>query len=380
MIKYYRILASFMFFIVMMLSMITVECAASINPVIMVEKITVETADSVRVPVYLSGNTGICGATISVEYDESLVLTDVEPGTALSSLVMTEPGNLSANPINIVWDGVDADDTNGVIVTLVFRVPKYLGKYDINIFYENGDIVDGNLRPVEIGVENGSITISDEKNEDFPTISADVIASNPGGDIEVPIRILSNTGICGATISIKYDENLILTDITEGQALTTLTMTKPGNLSANPIKLVWDGLEEDNTNGIIAILKFNGPTSKGEYDIALSYEDGDIVDGNLSAVNPILGHGKIVIKSSNEVSIRINSNLITLTGKNNTTGEIIAAFYDINDKLIFIKNYMATDDFIDVAPDGEAVYAKIMWWESLTSLKPVCGSQKIYLK
>ena len=44
--------------------------------------------------------------------------------------------------------------------------------------------------------------------ETMPVISADNITAEAGATIDVPIRITGNTGVLGAKITVKYDENL----------------------------------------------------------------------------------------------------------------------------------------------------------------------------
>ena len=117
------------------------------------------------------------------------------------------------------------------------------------------------------------------------TITVENVTANMGETIAVPIKLSENTGICGATISVSYDERLVLTSIDKGSALSSLAMTKPGNLSANPVKIVWDGMDADGSNGIMALLTFALPNESGTFNVSVSYEDGDIVDGTLSPIN-----------------------------------------------------------------------------------------------
>ena len=85
--------------------------------------VTAGKEDSVTVPISISDNHGICGASISVTYDKALTLTGIQGGDGLSSLTMTRPGDLTANPVIILWDGVNADTSNGNIALLTFTVP-----------------------------------------------------------------------------------------------------------------------------------------------------------------------------------------------------------------------------------------------------------------
>ena len=371
--------------LVFLLALTFIPSQANASPVIAVGSITAEVGDTIRVPINLSGNTGICGATISVSYDKKLVLTGIDKGEALSGLAMTKPGSFSANPVNIVWDGTDADNTNGIIAYLKFANPNENGTYSINVSYIEGDIVDGDLTPIEVSIQNGSVTIggSEQGNEnpeqtENTTISVDTVASNSGGSVDVPIWISGNTGICGATISINYDNGLTLTKITKGSALSSLAMTKPGNLTSKPFNLVWDGMEADSSNGIIATLTFTVPNVSGKYNIAVSYTEGDIVDGNLMVVNPLTTNGYIQVDASFETTVTVAGQSVTLTGQNNN-GRILVAFYKSNGAMIELKTFDVSNS-VDAGNVVNATKAKVLWWESMNGMKPVCNAQVIEIK
>lgn len=117
--------------------------------------------ETVTVPIILSNNGGICGMALSIEYDDGLKLVEVNGGNALSSMVFTKPGDLTAVPIRLLWDGVEDDTTNGTIATLKFVTPKKEGTYKISISYEKGEIVDGMLNPVSINIKNGTIQVGE---------------------------------------------------------------------------------------------------------------------------------------------------------------------------------------------------------------------------
>ena len=262
-----------------------------------VDEMIVEAGATVSVPIRIRNNSGVCGATITIAYGVGLELTGVEKGDALGSLTMTKPGNFTANPINIVWDGLEEDNSDGIMAELTFKVPEEPGDYDIKISYEDGDIVNGDLEPVDVEVMSGKITVENWTMPVQPMISVGNAETKPNEEIIIPINITDNTGICGATITIAYGKGLELTGVDKGEALGSLTMTKPGNFTANPINIVWDGLEEDTSNGVMAFLTFRTPEEAGIYDIRISYADGDIVDGNLVPVDVKTGNGQIKVIS-----------------------------------------------------------------------------------
>ena len=367
---------------VAILVMTFVPTHAEATPTIAVGNVTADIGEAVSIPITISGNTGICGATLTVNYDEKLVLTSIDKGSALSSLAMTKPGNLSANPFNIVWDGMEADNSNGTLVFLNFTAPNEMGTFNVNVSYDYGDIVDSALSPIEILAQNGTISIGQNgggnenpEQSDTITISVDSVNANSGGSIDVPVRIANNTGICGATISVNYDNSLTLTKITKGEALSTLAMTKPGNLSLKPFNLVWDGMDADSSNGIIATLTFTVPNATGKYNISLSYDEGDIVNGSLMPVNPLLQNGYIQFGSSFETTVTVAGQSVTLSGQNEN-GRILVGFYTEQGKMLNLKTFDVSST-INVENVSGATKAKVMWWESVNSMKPVCMAQEL---
>lgn len=166
--KFYSIIS---FLALALLLNVTNVHAESVQTALTVNQVKTEKNANVDVPIRISNNTGICGVTLMVSYDEKLELVNVSRGEALSTLEMTKPGNYQTNPVKILWDGMEADNTNGEIVVLTFRTPNEEGVYPITVKYENGDIIDGQLTPVELDVTNGMITV--ESNKDEPEKESD---------------------------------------------------------------------------------------------------------------------------------------------------------------------------------------------------------------
>lgn len=251
------------------------------------------------------------------------------------------------------------------------------------------------------------------------TISVDTVTTTGGESIQVPIRLSDNIGICGAVISVQYNDNLTLTKVDNGDALSSLEMTKPGRLTENPIKLVWDGLEEDSTNGTIAVLTFVAPLIPGDYEISVLCEDGDIVNGNLNAISVKTEQGKITVEQEsittpeptvdptveptveptvnptitptanptekpsivpkNNITVTIGEEELVLEN-DNTENIIIIAFYDSDNKLISLECHSAESSSIVVGDNKNAIYSKIMLWDSLKTMRPICEAKTMNLK
>lgn len=115
----------------------------------------------VAIQVTLEENPGISNVKFAFAYPEGFTLTSIQKGNALSSLTFTPPGKLTANPVTPIWDGLEADTTNGVVVTLTFAISDQVkpGDYAVTVSYEKGNLLDGNLEDIDIELIQGGVEI-----------------------------------------------------------------------------------------------------------------------------------------------------------------------------------------------------------------------------
>ena len=144
------------------------------------------------------------------------------------------------------------------------------------------------------------LSVAAETSAETPTITVQSLADTAGATINVNVVIENNPGILGATLEFEYDEGLTLLNATAGDAFSALTMTKPGKFTS-PCKFVWDGQEissEDVKDGTILTLQFKideNADAGDDFEIDISYENGDILDANLCAVDVDLISGCISV-------------------------------------------------------------------------------------
>ena len=122
-------------------------------------------AKTVQVPVYINCNPGILGMTLGIDYnDKILTLTDASNGDALKDALVMTKANILKNNCKFTWDGESITKDNvkdGVMLLLTFDVSEEAaeGEYDIGFYYNSGDIVNGDLMPIDLELRNGTITI-----------------------------------------------------------------------------------------------------------------------------------------------------------------------------------------------------------------------------
>ena len=116
---------------------------------------------TVTVKVDLSANKGISNMRLQMSCPEGFTLENIQKGDALSSLTFTPPGKLTANPINFVWDGTEADISEGCILELTFRIADTVavGEYSISLSYQKDDVLDGSLEGIDLTLQSGTVSV-----------------------------------------------------------------------------------------------------------------------------------------------------------------------------------------------------------------------------
>ena len=138
--------------------------SSSTEPTVTVDSAIASVGEEVTVAVSVQNNPGILGMTLKLQYDESVLkLKSIAKGEALNEMTFTTPKNLSSG-CKFPWDAEEVmpeDATNGVIVTLTFTVLEETpaGVYDITFSYDNGAVIDNDMNPVDLVIENGTITV-----------------------------------------------------------------------------------------------------------------------------------------------------------------------------------------------------------------------------
>lgn len=184
--------------LVMMFSIhINVYATTEKDTTLTIGNVETEAGATVSVPIDIANNKGILAAVVTISYDEGLVLKGITNGPAFSSLTFTRPGDISANPFNLVWDGVEADSSNGTIATLEFEVPEKTGTYQIKACCEEGNLIDNDLASVECGIVNGSIVVkgsvqAEDKIEKI-TLSKETLELQEGATSKLTYTVFPQT-------------------------------------------------------------------------------------------------------------------------------------------------------------------------------------------
>ena len=143
-----------------------VFAAGNTTPTIKASSTSALAGGTVSLDISIANNPGILGATLTLSYDEGLILQSVKSGDAFGALTFTKPGKFTS-PCNFVWDAqeLDADEIkDGVILTLTFEVSDSVvaGKMlNVRLSCKDSDISDVNLHSVHVDTVNGGVSVID---------------------------------------------------------------------------------------------------------------------------------------------------------------------------------------------------------------------------
>lgn len=125
----------------------------------------------------------------------------------------------------------------------------------------------------------------------------------PGAEVVIPVTLSNNTaGICGLTLNFKYDPSVLTyVNVTQGDALTGLTLTKPGSgYTPGDITLPMDAMDADYTEGVILNITFKVADAANGGDHAINLKVETMCDFDFNDIENIAVSGKVNVDAPHE--------------------------------------------------------------------------------
>lgn len=244
--------------------------------------------------------------------------SEMNIGDTLTLHATVSPDN--ADNKSVTWK---SDNTMVAVVANGVVTAKAAGSANITVTTADG----GFTASCAITVKEDDTQIEDEA-----IITVAAVKGRAGKSVDVIVSLENNPGITGAILTINYNENFTLTNVQSGEALSSLTFADLAVPYLNPIRLSWDGLTDDTTNGVLVTLTFSIPdgTEVGDYPVTISYSSDDIYDENFNDVPIKVVNGKIniinVTYGDTNGDGRINGKDITLLRRYITGGFDLSSF------------------------------------------------------
>ena len=152
--------------------------ASAAQPTLTVGAAEGKAGDTVAVPITISGNPGIVALRIFAEYNSDVLrLIEATEGSIFPEGKSTFNDDLSANPYTMLWmDSTSQTDytANSTLVTLTFEIlDAAAGSYPIKLTYDSDSTFNKDLDNVTFTMQNGSVTVIEEKQLYTATFTVD---------------------------------------------------------------------------------------------------------------------------------------------------------------------------------------------------------------
>ena len=244
--------------------------------------------------------------------------SEMNIGDTLTLHATVSPDN--ADNKSVTWK---SDNTTVAVVANGVVTAKAAGSANITVTTADGGFT-----------ASCAITVKEDDTPvgDAAIITVATVKGRAGKSVDVIVTLENNPGITGAILTINYNENFTLSNVQSGEALSSLTFADLAVPYLNPIRLSWDGLTDDTTNGVLVTLTFSIPdgTEVGDYPVTITYNSDDIYDEDFNDVPIKVVNGKIsiinVTYGDTNGDGRINGKDITLLRRYITGGFDLSSF------------------------------------------------------
>lgn len=147
--------------------------------------------------------------------------------------------------------------------------------------------------------------------------------------VTIDVNVKENSGVYSMLLTLDYDRAaLTLSNISYGEALSSLEPLSSENYSVNPYKISYLGKEKsnDSSTGKMMTIRFivNDTAKDGEYSVTFSYtknKDVTYLSGSeIKTKNLVISGAKITIKNSGVESVET---VESSDSQNNNGGSIV---------------------------------------------------------
>ena len=205
--------------------------AAAEGAAIGIGSAAVKPGEDVSIPIVLSGNPGIEGMELCIEYDRALTLKGYVVGDAFPTLTCTPSGKYDTYPFKFVWDGMADDRSNGTLATLTFGVPADAsGTYEITAYVEDGCVYNDNCDDIAVYLTGGKITVG-------KSISLEDICKD--GIVSFKANLSSDEEITGVAVAALYNSDEKLIEVKRSDAASEVDFSFTNVSGATMVKVFW---------------------------------------------------------------------------------------------------------------------------------------------
>ncbi len=241
--------------------------------------IVAKAGDSISIPVYLSGNSGLMGYDMSFTYDESvLTAVSVTRGNIMTDGFFEddiEGSTSTSDSFRVFYSHAYQSTENGVLFYLNFNVDsKAIGLTTVKVDYDNSSTYNGDFDDVTLNCSDFNISIANSEYSDSPVISLNANDIFAGEQLDIDIDFEKIGSMSAVTLTLPYDNsNFQYLGFTEnGIEATVNNLNSEIEVTVNRFT--------DKTDGKKLTLQFKSESfaTSGKYNFVVDYNNLDGVE------------------------------------------------------------------------------------------------------
>lgn len=189
------------------------------------DAVTVESGESITIPVKIENNNGFMGFAVIVTYDESAFTpVSASKSSMLSGLFNDSIETTTDNSFKAVYTGTGNVTSDGVLFNVVFDVTgNASGKYEIELSYSQPDTFNESWEKVELNCEKIETVVTVNGTTAAPT-TVPVSTTNP---VTTKPEKETTRPVVTAEPTTKKPEATTVPGITTTESSTEAATTKP---------------------------------------------------------------------------------------------------------------------------------------------------------
>ena len=274
------------------------------------EDLTAEAGSTLTVPVYISGNPGVCGIGLNVVYDADVLTPQaVEKGEIAADGTSDDTIETSKdNSFKIYWAKGEDMTADGTLFNITFKVSDYAeGSTNIELsplkgetFNEDFEDVTLNCSPVSVNVTAKASTVTTLKGRANQSVNA-------GEEIAIPVLINNVDKAASVAFDLKYDAEVFGEPVKIEDGLGACSMSGSGG----QIHIEAGGIDTSAASGTLCTLTFKAADyTSGNYVFDLASETAATEDFRIAVVNThaeenAVVYGKNVTLDGSDLSVDV---------------------------------------------------------------------------
>lgn len=170
--------------------------------------------EEARIPISISGNTGLAGFGLYITYDPDVITpvgTDDSEGLVAGKSVNTIGGslkNIPENTVKVIYASASDITEDGLLFDFICNVdPEQVGTTTLTLDYVPGDTINADIEEVPLTCQEITLDIVNNEYDAIPAVKLSADSVTAGENAEVS-GFLSNAGeLSEAVITLTYNED-----------------------------------------------------------------------------------------------------------------------------------------------------------------------------